>query len=151
MAVLTLVQPSYSQPADIQQQLDELRDRLDAVQMDTEGMRDELDALKAEDLDWLTEERADEIRGLVQDVLADADARNSLVGDGLLGGWSDGFFLASSDGQRCAKGPGTAATNPAGGRTQHSALSQFVSRRICFCGLVPRAGCSVQNMPRDCA
>jgi hypothetical protein len=30
MAVLTLVQPSYSQPADIQQQLDELRDRLDA-------------------------------------------------------------------------------------------------------------------------
>jgi len=99
MAVLTLVQPSYSQPADIQQQLDELRDRLDAVQMDTEGMRDELDALKAEDLDWLTEERADEIRGLVQDVLADADARNSLVGDGLLGGWSDGFFLASSDGR----------------------------------------------------
>jgi hypothetical protein len=85
---------------DIQQQLDLLRGRLDAVQQDTSEMRDSLDDLKAEsEKDWMTEERADEIRLLVHDVLADADARTSLVGDGVLGGWSDGFFLASSDGR----------------------------------------------------
>ena len=90
---------SVAQPAGIQQQLDELRQRLDEVQSNTNDMREELDELKAEDLDWLTKERADEIRVLVQEILADADSRNSLVGDGLLGGWADGFFLASSDGR----------------------------------------------------
>ena len=89
----------YAQPAGIQRQLDDLRQRLDEVQADTRDMREELDELKVEDLDWLTSERSDEIRELVRDVLADADARNSLAGDGLLGGWSDGFFLASSDGR----------------------------------------------------
>ncbi|MBT4530929.1 MAG: hypothetical protein HOC27_06960 [Phycisphaerae bacterium] len=89
----------FAQPIDIQEQLDALRQRLDDVQSDTEGMRNELDELKVEELDWLTKERADEIRVLVREVLADADARNSLAGDGLLGGWSDGFFLASSDGR----------------------------------------------------
>jgi len=85
---------------DIQQQLDLLRERLDAVQQDTSEMRNSLDDLKAEsEKDWMTEERADEIRLLVHDVLADADARTALVGDGILGGWSDGFFLASSDGR----------------------------------------------------
>ena len=88
-----------AQPADIQEQLDALQQRLDEVQTDTAGMRNELDALKIEEQDWLTQERAIEIKALVRDVLADADARNSLAGDGLLGGWSDGFFLASSDGR----------------------------------------------------
>ncbi|MHC4422317.1 MAG: hypothetical protein ACYS1E_17205, partial [Planctomycetota bacterium] len=36
--------------------------------------------------DWLTEQRADEIRGLVQDVLADADTRASLMQDGITAG-----------------------------------------------------------------
>ncbi len=85
---------------DVQQQLDLLRQRLDNVQKDTSEMRESLDELKAEtQKDWITEERADEIRSLVHDVLLDVDARTSLVGDGLLGGWSDGFFLASSDGR----------------------------------------------------
>ena len=88
-----------AQPTDIQVQLDALQQRLDEVQSDTAGMRNELDALKVEEQDWLTQERAIEIKALVRDVLADADARNSLAGDGLLGGWSDGFFLASSDGR----------------------------------------------------
>jgi hypothetical protein len=56
-------------------------------------------ALKAQQGDaWLTEARAEEIRGLVQDVLADADTRASLLQSGMTGGWDDGFFLASSDG-----------------------------------------------------
>jgi phosphate-selective porin OprO and OprP len=47
---------------------------------------------------WLTEERATQIRGLVQDVLSDADARASLQADGATAGWNKGFFLASPDG-----------------------------------------------------
>ncbi|MHC4208731.1 MAG: porin [Planctomycetota bacterium] len=48
--------------------------------------------------DWLTEQRADEIRGLVQDVLADADTRASLMQDGITAGWDKNFFLQSADG-----------------------------------------------------
>jgi len=47
---------------------------------------------------WLTEQRADEIRGLVQDVLADADMRASLLSQGMSAGYDDGFVLSSADG-----------------------------------------------------
>lgn len=47
---------------------------------------------------WLTTERATEIKGLVQDVLADADTRASLQGAGSTAGWDNGFFLSSADG-----------------------------------------------------
>ena len=88
-----------AQVDDIQKQIDVLRQRLDTVQEDTADMRGTLDELRLADQNWLTEERVDQIQVLVQNVLADADSRNSLIGDGLLGGWSDGFFLASSDGR----------------------------------------------------
>lgn len=48
---------------------------------------------------WLTEQRATEIRSLVQDVLNDADTRASLQGSGMTAGWDKGFFLASADGK----------------------------------------------------
>ena len=47
---------------------------------------------------WLTIRRAAEIRGFVQDVLADADTRSSLLQDGMTAGWDRGFFLGSADG-----------------------------------------------------
>lgn len=47
---------------------------------------------------WLTEQRAQEIRGLVQDVLADADTRASLLQGGAVAGYDKNFFLASADG-----------------------------------------------------
>lgn len=50
---------------------------------------------------WLTEERASEIRSIVSDVLADAATRDSLQASGMTGGWNKdqgGFFLASSSG-----------------------------------------------------
>ena len=84
---------------DVQKQIDAMRQRLDAVQNETEEMRGTLDTLKAENIDWLTKERAEEIKQLVHDVLSDVETRKSLTGDGILGGWSDGFFLASSDGR----------------------------------------------------
>ncbi|MEE9129055.1 MAG: porin [Phycisphaerales bacterium] len=51
-----------------------------------------------QDEPWLTTRRAAEIRGLVQDVLADADTRSSLLQDGMAAGWDKGFFLGSTDG-----------------------------------------------------
>ena len=97
--VLILCDVVFSQDSNIQKQIDELRLRLNSVQEETSDMRDTLDEIRAAEEGWLTEERADHIRLLVRDVLADADSRSSLVGAGLLGGWSDGFFLSSSDGR----------------------------------------------------
>ncbi|HRP61664.1 MAG TPA: porin [Phycisphaerales bacterium] len=51
-----------------------------------------------QDPNWLTEQRAGEIRSLVQDVLADADTRASLLGSGMSAGWDNGFFIGSTDG-----------------------------------------------------
>jgi len=63
------------------------------------AMKEEIAALRAQTGDnWLTAQRASEIRGLVQDVLADADTRSSLQGSGMTAGWDRGFFLASPDG-----------------------------------------------------
>ena len=62
-------------------------------------LKSELAALKAQSGEqWLTEQRATEIRGLVQDVLADADTRTSLQGAGMVGGHDGNFFIASPDG-----------------------------------------------------
>lgn len=47
---------------------------------------------------WMTEERADEVRALVQDVLADADTRASLLQSGMTAGYDGGFMVGSSDG-----------------------------------------------------
>jgi len=47
---------------------------------------------------WLTDERSNAVRSLVQDVLADADTRASLQGDGGNAGYDGGFTIASGDG-----------------------------------------------------
>ncbi|MBI1304687.1 MAG: hypothetical protein GC172_13015 [Phycisphaera sp.] len=52
---------------------------------------------------WLTEQRAAEIRGIVTDVLADADTRSSLQGSGAGAGYDGGFFLSSADGNYSMK------------------------------------------------
>jgi len=84
---------------DIQQQIDALRNRIESVEDNTIEIRNSLDRLREEnEMNWLTEKRTKQIKTLVHDVLADADTRSSLIGDGLLGGWDDGFFVASSDG-----------------------------------------------------
>ena len=52
---------------------------------------------------WLTEQRASEIRGIVTDVLADAETRSSLQGSGAGAGYDNGFFLSSADGNYSMK------------------------------------------------
>ena len=51
--------------------------------------------------EWLTEQRASEIRAIVSDVLADASVRDSLQASGATAGWNKdqgGFFMASPSG-----------------------------------------------------
>ncbi|MSQ91145.1 MAG: hypothetical protein EXS01_07120 [Phycisphaerales bacterium] len=59
----------------------------------------ELATLKAQNGDnWLTAERADVIKTLVKDVLADSETRTSLQGSGATSGYNNGFFISSADG-----------------------------------------------------
>lgn len=78
--------------AELEAQQQQTNSLLDALQGD-------LDRVRAESSDnWLSEARTEQIRGLVQDVLADADTRASLQGNGATSGYDKGFFIASPDG-----------------------------------------------------
>jgi hypothetical protein len=89
-----------NQDQDVEDRLQQMQQELEAVRDDNAELRHELDELRAQTSeDWLTEQRAAEIRGLVHDVLADADVRSSLLNDGLTAGWDEHFFLASPDGR----------------------------------------------------
>lgn len=62
-------------------------------------LRHEVSELKSDtSTNWLNDQRADEIRSLVHDVLADADSRASLQGSSAQAGYDGGAFLVSSDG-----------------------------------------------------
>lgn len=88
-------QPEGAAPplADLIRRLDQLEKRNEALEGEVKTLR------QADGEAWLSEQRAAEIRGLVQDVLADADSRASLQSGGMTAGWDDGFFLASPDGR----------------------------------------------------
>ncbi len=67
-------------------------------------LKAEIASLKTSQGDqWLTEQRATEIRGIVTDVLADSETRSSLQGSGAGAGYNGGFFLASADGNYSMK------------------------------------------------
>ncbi len=78
-----------------------------AEQLSNEQMMAELKSLRAEVAqmkteqgdDWMNERRAEEVKTLIRDVLADADTRASLLDSGLTAGHNgEHFFLASDDG-----------------------------------------------------
>lgn len=60
---------------------------------------EEIKALRQQDGEaWLTEQRAEQVRGIVQDVLADSSTRSGFRADGATAGYDKNFFLASADG-----------------------------------------------------
>lgn len=64
-----------------------------------EELSQELAEFKSEQAgQWLSEQRAAEVRTIVQDVLAEADSRASFQDSSATAGWNNGFFLASPDG-----------------------------------------------------
>lgn len=72
----------------------------DALRAEVAELRAEMAALQgANDQAWLNERRSEEVRALVNDVLADADTRASLLEGGATAGHNGkNFFLASEDG-----------------------------------------------------
>lgn len=77
-----------------------MQEEMAKLREDNKAMKDQIDDLRAKtDSDWLTEARANEIRNLVQDVLADSDSRASMLDDGVMAGWSEHFFLADAFGR----------------------------------------------------
>lgn len=79
--------------------LQEMAARLRALETANEGLRQEVRDLRGQQGEqWLSEERAASIRGIVHDVLADAEARTSFSQAGATAGYADGFFISSADG-----------------------------------------------------
>ena len=66
-------------------------------------LKREIASLKGSESQWLSEERAAEIRSIVGDVLSDADTRSSLQGSSGTSGYNGGFFLSSADGNYSMK------------------------------------------------
>jgi len=83
----------------VQSQLEAIRAEMEKLRTENAAMRTELGELRsAQDEAWMSEERSKQVRSVVQDVLADAGSRESLM-DGFMAGWRDHFFLASPDGK----------------------------------------------------
>ena len=77
-------------------EIEQLKQRMSAMESRHDA---EMTALRNENGDkWLTQQRAEEIREVVKDVLADSETRNSLADDGASSGYKSGFFIASADG-----------------------------------------------------
>ena len=90
-ATLTLTGGSFADTsADARN--DELRARI----AELEGRLANVEAQSSDN--WLTEQRASEIRNLVEDVLADADTRSSMLSQGMTAGYDNGAVIASADG-----------------------------------------------------
>lgn len=72
---------------------------IDDLKAEVAALKSRIAELEARDEkdDWLTQERAEEIRGLVEDALADADSRATYLGNSAAG-YDDGFVLTSADG-----------------------------------------------------
>ncbi len=81
----------------VESRIEQMQKQLDDVLRKNAELDNEVQQLKGGD--WMTEQRSEEIKQLVADVLADADTRASLLDTGMTAGWSDGFFLASADGR----------------------------------------------------
>ncbi|MCE9589178.1 MAG: OprO/OprP family phosphate-selective porin [Planctomycetes bacterium] len=79
-------------PADVERKLAALEATVQAQQSELRQLRE------SKSDQWLDERRAEEVKALVKEVLADADTRASLQGGGAVAGYNRGFFIASEDG-----------------------------------------------------
>jgi hypothetical protein len=90
----------------IKEEIRQLRQRLEDQQIQLDRQQQIIDAQQAAMMryrrehgeTWLNDQRANEIRAIVADMLADADMRASLLGSNMTAGWDRGFFLQSGDG-----------------------------------------------------
>ncbi len=73
-----------------------------APEASAEQLRNEMAAMQAklaqlesrQNEDWMTERRAEEVKGLIREALQDAETRSSLLQSGISAGYDGGFFMA---------------------------------------------------------
>jgi hypothetical protein len=73
-------------------EVEDLKRQVESLSLEVARLREAADA------PWLSEARAEAIRSVVEEVLADADTRDSLLQSTLTAGYDQGFFLRSEDG-----------------------------------------------------
>lgn len=68
------------------------------VQSELQALKARINELEAkQNENWLTKERASQIKGLVQEVIADAKTRGQFADGDVQAGYKDGFFIQSAD------------------------------------------------------
>ncbi len=83
-----------------------LRQRIEQLEAADRAKDQQIARLRAQaDDQWLTERRAEDIRGLIEEVLADAETRRTLLAEGATAGIDDSgkVFLQSADGSFYAR------------------------------------------------
>ncbi len=80
--------------------IDDLRSEVEALRAENAQIQQQLTQIRAERGEaWLNERRAEEVKALVAEVLADADTRASLLDEGMTAGHNGkNFFLAAANG-----------------------------------------------------
>ncbi|MBL9140376.1 MAG: hypothetical protein JNK53_00795 [Phycisphaerae bacterium] len=79
--------------------LQRMQQQIDALKAQNEQQAGEIQQLRTDRGEqWLTEQRAAQIRAVVGDVLADSTSRAALQNSGAVAGYDKSFFLASADG-----------------------------------------------------
>lgn len=73
------------------QSTEDIEARIDAIWRQVEQMQ------AAQDDEWLTRQRTEDVRDIAQGVIADADTRTSLQGGDTIIGYDDGYFVTSPD------------------------------------------------------
>ncbi|MFO0961666.1 MAG: porin [Phycisphaerales bacterium] len=86
-------------PPDVLQRLERMQREIDSLREQNQQQAERIDTLQRSTGEaWLTEQRAEQVRGIVSDVLADSQTRTSLQGDIATAGYDKNFFIASPDG-----------------------------------------------------
>lgn len=93
-AVCTLTSPAMAQSTDSVSpaEVAELRAQIQELRAEMAQMRE------TRDESWMERQRAEDVREIVQDVLAEAEGHTDLENGPIYAGYDDGFFLRSADG-----------------------------------------------------
>lgn len=94
------VQAATSSDAALSDTVRQLQTEIETLRANNAAMDQKLSRMESQsDESWLNQRRAEEVKALVHEVLADADTRASLMQDGMTAGHNGKhFFLASADG-----------------------------------------------------
>ncbi|MFO0782897.1 MAG: porin [Phycisphaerales bacterium] len=84
---------------DVERRFQQMQEQIDTLRKQNESQAGEIKQLKTErGENWLSAERAEQIREIMRDALADAGTRASLEGDHATAGYDKNFFIQSADG-----------------------------------------------------